>query len=65
MQEYPPFEEGGEVLRPVIKCQYDEGKVTHLMKGVRAVEFIYNIDENDVLTITNPWGDVWKLERVP
>ena len=64
IQEYPPLKEGGEILRPVTKCQYDEGKVTHFMKGGNAVEFTYKIDESDILTITNPRGDVWKLKRV-
>jgi hypothetical protein len=64
IQEYPPLKKGEPPLKVTMKCQYYDGKVRHFMKGGIVADFIYDIDGNDILTISNRRGDVWKLERV-
>ena len=63
IQEYPPFK-GDDPVVVTLKCQYFDGKVRHFMKEGKIVDFDYSIDDDDILTVINPRGDIWKLGRV-
>jgi hypothetical protein len=65
IQECAPFEAGGEPLKLVLKCEYYDGRVQHFLNGGRTIDFTYEINEVDVLTLTNQRGDSWKFKRVP
>ena len=49
-----------------LRCEYSEGKVTHFYNPDRRAEFVYTIEEDNLLIVTAlSDGSIWKLERSP